>query len=166
MHIAVLSDTHAQTSQVDRVVSRLLKYVHGVDHILHAGDIVCSELLDALGTIAPVHAVVGNMDSEELHVRLPERQVLRLADHAIGLIHGWGAPGDLPRRVMERFMGSSGKPEVEVVVFGHSHQPLNERHHGVLLLNPGSPTDRHFAPYPSMAYLDLGKEVHSEIIKV
>jgi phosphoesterase, MJ0936 family len=147
-------------------MSLLLKHLQGVDQILHAGDIVCAELLDALGSIAPVQAVVGNMDSEELHMRLPERHVMQLAGHAIGLIHGWGAPGDLPRKVVERFIDSGGKPEVEVVVFGHSHQPLNEKRQGVLLLNPGSPTDRHFAPYHSMAFLDLGTEVHSEIIKV
>jgi putative phosphoesterase len=166
MRVAVLSDTHIQAGQVDHVMSRLLKHLQGVDQILHAGDIVCAELLDALGSIAPVQAVIGNMDSEELRGRLPEQHVLRLAGHAIGLIHGWGAPGDLPRKVVERFIGSSGKSEVEVVVFGHSHQPLNEKRHGVLLLNPGSPTDRHFAPYHSMAYLDLGAEVHSEIIVV
>ena len=145
---------------------RLLKYLQGVDLILHAGDLVCTELLDAIGSIAPVQAVFGNMDSEDLRVRLPEHQVLQLAGHAVGLIHGWGAPGDLPRRVAERFIGSNGKPEVEVVVFGHSHQPLNEKRHDVLLLNPGSPTDRHVAPYLSMAYLDLGAGVQSEIIRV
>ncbi len=166
MRIAVLSDTHTQASQVDRVVNRLLKHVQGVDLILHAGDVVCTELLDALGSIAPVQAVVGNMDSEEVKLRLPERQVLQLAGHAVGLIHGWGAPGDLPRRVAERFIGSDGTPEVEVVVFGHSHQPLNEKRHGVLLLNPGSPTDRYIAPYPSMAFLDLGAGVQSEIIRL
>jgi uncharacterized protein len=166
MHVAVLSDTHTPVHHVDRVVARLLKYLQGVDLILHAGDLVCLQLLDALGSIAPVQAVFGNMDSEDLSARLPERQLLELAGHAVGLIHGWGAPGDLPRRVRERFIDANGKPEAEVVVFGHSHQPLKEKHQDMLLLNPGSPTDRRFAPYLSMAYLELDSGVHAEIIRV
>jgi putative phosphoesterase len=166
MKIAVLSDTHADANQVERVVSRLQKHLQGVDQILHAGDIVCKELLDALGTFAPVQAVVGNMDPAEIRNNLPESRVLQLAGHSIGLVHGWGAPGDLPRRVVEHFIGTAGKPEVEMVVFGHSHQPYNEKRSGVLLLNPGSPTDRHYAPYPSMAYLELGAQIRAEIIRV
>ena len=44
---------------------------------------------------------------------------------------------------------------VDVICFGHSHQPLCERRDSVWLVNPGSPTDKRRQPRYSYAILDV-----------
>jgi uncharacterized protein len=165
MRLAVLSDTHVSLAEVEPLMVRLRPHLRDVQGILHAGDVGAMRLVDELQAVAPVYAVAGNMDSEPTHQLLPERRVIELAGRRIGLIHGWGTPTDLKYRVVERFR-DHGKLEVEVVVFGHSHQPLIERTSEVLLLNPGSPTDRRWAPYRSLAILELGAELRAELVEL
>ena len=165
MRLAVLSDTHVAPAEVDRLVERLRPHLQGVEGILHAGDIGAMRLLDELQVFAPVYAVAGNMDTEPMHLLLPARRVIELGGRRIGITHGWGAPTDLKYRVLERFR-DHGKLEAEIVVFGHSHQPLIERTSEVLLINPGSPTDRRWAPYRSLAMLTLGNEIQAELVEL
>jgi predicted phosphodiesterase len=55
---------------------------------------------------------------------------------------------------------------VDVAIFGHSHQPLVEQQSDLLLLNPGSPTDQRWAPYRSLAHLELGPELRAELVRL
>jgi putative phosphoesterase len=122
--LGLISDTH---NYLDLAV---LDAFAGVDHILHAGDIGCSLLLDKLERIAPVTAVLGNTDS------LPgwrETEVVEV-DGLKCLIHHIVDPYELEppfRRRLEQI-----RPDV--VVFGHTHQPFCERREGILFVNPGS----------------------------
>ncbi|MFA6450355.1 MAG: metallophosphoesterase family protein [bacterium] len=161
--IGVISDTHIPTAAraLPAMISDLFD---GVDMILHAGDLVSESVLDDLALIAPVMAVRGNMDlSSEFN---PLKRIVDIEGEGvlIGLIHGWGAPGDLPMRVLGEF---EKKPKPDCIVFGHSHQPFNEFFGGVLMFNPGSPTDKRFAPYFSVGILTVsGGAVSGEIIKL
>jgi putative phosphoesterase len=166
MRVAVLSDTHAGCGQTDLIAQSLKEELKAAEHILHAGDLGCMDMLLALERFAPVTAVAGNMDGFDVHERCPEQTVVELAGARIGLIHGWGAPQDLSRKVFERFTGNDGHCSLDVIVFGHSHQPSIEKRAGVLMVNPGSPTDRRFAPYRSMARLLIGDELHAEIVRL
>jgi uncharacterized protein len=166
MRIAVLSDTHASEEKVSRVLTLLRPYLTGVDGILHAGDFTASALLEELGELAPLHGVAGNMDGPEIRGRLPEQTTVELAGKKIGLIHGWGAPAGLADKVIAKFAGKDGRPVVDVLVFGHTHQAQVERRGELLVVNPGSPTDRRFAPYRSLAILEIGPEVRAEVIKL
>jgi putative phosphoesterase len=87
--------------------------------------------------------------------------VVEAEGRSIGLIHGWGSPDGLPERVLESF-----DPSVEVIVFGHSHRSYCQRNGKVLLFNPGSATDRRFAPYRSVGILHLENKISGEIIKL
>lgn len=162
----VVSDTHARPADVPQVIERLEPYLVGLDRILHAGDVVCRELLAALEHFAPVEAVAGNMDPPDVTAGLPERRLIDLAGKRIGLTHGWGASANLTRKVFERFTDNDGSPQVDAVVFGHSHQPLKEFRHGVLLLNPGSVTDRRSAPFCSLALLEAGRHLDAQIVRL
>jgi hypothetical protein len=155
MRVLVVSDTHVAAAQVPWLLELLRPHLDGVTHILHAGDAVSAELYDRLSELAEVHAVAGNMDPDEVRERWPVQDVLELGGRRVGMIHGWGGPQDLPRRVRERFQEPGGRVPLDVLVFGHSHQPLVEKRDGLLLLNPGSPVDQRFAPYRSVAELDL-----------
>ena len=60
VRIGVISDTHGYLDP------QVLAEFAGVQHIIHAGDIMDAATLEALETIAPVTAVAGNMDDGKL----------------------------------------------------------------------------------------------------
>jgi putative phosphoesterase len=86
--------------------------------------------------------VYGNNDGPGLRARLPEVAHARLGGLRFGVVHETGPAGGRERRCAERF------PELDVLVFGHSHIPWDTVAADRLrLLNPGSPTDRRREPY-------------------
>jgi len=158
--IGVISDTHVP-SAARALPSEAVAAFCGVDMIFHAGDIVDIGVLEELEAVAPVKAVRGNMDSGD-SANLPDKRIIEIGSLKIGLIHGWGAPGDLHLRARAQFDES-----VSCVVFGHSHQPFSGAVAGALMFNPGSPTDRRFAPFFSVGIITLdGKRITGEIIKL
>ncbi|HEY8284146.1 MAG TPA: metallophosphoesterase family protein [Chloroflexota bacterium] len=150
--LGVLSDTHLPSGRVE-LPDALLDAFAGVDGILHAGDLVCPEVLDRLRTIAPVWGVYGNMDPPALQHTLSGTLILPFEDLAIGLTHGHlGSGASTPARAMACF---ADHPEVRVVVFGHSHEPHNQQRGLVRLFNPGSPTQPRQQPRPSYGMLEI-----------
>jgi putative phosphoesterase len=129
----------------------MLEAFAGVDAILHAGDIACRAVLDQLATLAPVHAVYGNVDPPELCGELPDRLALSFGGVHIGLTHGHlGRGATTADRALAHCLEAA---RADVVVFGHSHVPCNERRGAVLLFNPGSPTERRHQPWASYGLL-------------
>ncbi len=141
MILAIVSDTHMPKG-MRRLPDACVERLRAADAILHAGDFLelsILRLLEGLGP--PVHGVTGNVDSPELRLRLPRTTVV---GGRIAMIHDAGpAPGRLIR--LRRMF-----PDVEAVVFGHSHMPLHEQRGGFQIFNPGSPTERRRAPKHTM----------------
>lgn len=159
MQVGVLSDTHFRTL---RDGLGLLDHLRqgpfaGVELILHAGDLGTTELLDGYLDV-PLLAVRGNTDGED--ARLPLQRVVELGGFRIGLIHGWGPVSGLENRVRKEF---SAIP-LDCLIYGHSHFPVCQRQEGLLLFNPGSPTDRRSAPCHSVGLLDLGSSLTGRIL--
>lgn len=159
MKIGVLSDTHLHNPD-DSLPQGVLSLLEGVDMILHAGDITHPSVVDFLETIAPTHAVRGNMDDPNLHGTLPVKRVVEAGAFRIGLIHGWGAPNGLEERVEKEF------DDVHCIVYGHTHYPVCHERNNVLFFNPGSPTDRRWAPFRSVGILHVSDELRGEILRV
>ena len=160
MRIGVISDTHIPNN-APFLPSKLLKQLQGVDLILHAGDLVTTDVLGELSRIARVEAVYGNMDTYKVCKSLPAKKVVEAGKFKVGLMHGRGAPDGLMDLVLREFKG------VDVIVFGHSHRPVNELCEGILLFNPGSPTDKVYAPYNSFGFLNVEEQgIKGEIIRL
>lgn len=142
--IGVVSDTHIprRAAELPREVIEGLK---GVEMILHAGDLIEASVLHELEKIAPVYAVHGNVDPDELKEQLPEKRIIEYKGFKIGLTHGAGEHGSTLGRALEAFQDE----KLDAIVFGHSHKPYNDRINGTLILNPGSPTDKRFELYYS-----------------
>jgi uncharacterized protein len=124
-----------------------LRLLEEADLVLHAGDIVSAGALDDLASFGPVEAVLGNMDQTELHATLPERRIVEVEGVRIGLVHDAGPRSGREERLRAAFPGCA------VIVYGHTHVPQLERHGGVWIVNPGSPTERRSSPAHSMAVL-------------
>lgn len=158
--IGVLSDTHVPV-RARRLPPELFTRLQGVDLILHAGDLVDESVLLELQSLAPVEAVAGNMDPPHLHERLKRRKLLQGGGLQIGLIHGDGMRRTTRQRAEEAFRDF----QPQVIVFGHSHQPVCTYTGNTLLFNPGSCVDPRRAGRPSygLLHLDSGG-VNGEII--
>ncbi|MBS3983799.1 MAG: metallophosphoesterase [Dethiobacter sp.] len=162
MRIGVISDTHIP-ARSRQLPPELFTLFAGVELILHAGDVAEEYVLNELAAIAPVEAVAGNMDSRALHNRLGRKRILELAGYRIGLTHGDEGGTDkqkTPQRVLQSFK----EDRVDCIIFGHSHQPYHETIHGILLFNPGSPTDRRCEPRHSCGLLSLGETITAELL--
>ena len=133
MRIGVISDTHGL---FDRAIVR---HFAGVDHILHAGDIGKSNVIEQLAQIAPVTVVSGNVDGFEAS-GFPVEQVLDLAGRRIALYHRLYERGKLT----PDGAGFLARVCVSICVYGHTHQPKAEWRNGVLFFNPGSAGPKRF----------------------
>lgn len=162
VRVVVLADTHLRSqspgepSPLGRLPEAAWGYLRGADAILHAGDILDEGVLKALGEVAPVHAVLGNNDTSLVGV-LPVRRVVELGGVRIGMVHDSGPSAGRGARMRRLF------PDVEVVVFGHSHTPCNEvGDPAQLLFNPGSPTQRRAQPFHTLGELQINEGVITE----
>ena len=152
----VLADTHIPR-RARALPEELVPYLAEADLILHAGDLLQPSLLDELSTHAPVCAVRGNVDPPE--VELPEALELDFGGARIAMIHDSGRKEGRRKRLRRRF------PQARAIVFGHSHVPFLEDEDGLLLLNPGSPTDRRRQPRHTFALLRVKEgSVRAEIL--
>ena len=152
----VIADTHLPR-RASALPEGLIPHLERADLILHAGDLMDPRLLDDLGAYAPVRAVRGNLDPPE--VRLPETVRFEFGGATMAMIHDSGPKRGRWNRMRRRFPGA------RVVIFGHSHIPWLEEEEGLLLLNPGSPTDRRRQPEHTFALLwAQSGEVRAEVL--
>ena len=145
----VLSDTHLRDDGTRRLPDQVYAALRDADVVLHCGDVTERALLDELATFAPVHAVLGNNDAT-LGGRLPKQLVIELDGVRVGMVHDSGLTKGRAARMRKKF------PDCDVVVFGHSHAPVDDEGvDGQRLFNPGSPTQRRMQAHPSFGLLDF-----------
>jgi putative phosphoesterase len=160
MEVIVLSDSHL-TGGLDRLGPQILHAITEADVVLHAGDITSRQALTELEGMAETYAVLGNNDHDLVGL-LPESRLVELGGVQVALVHDSGAKKGRPTRLYTRF------PAADVVVFGHSHIPVDEV--GVerqLLFNPGSPTQRRAQPHRTFGRLRLsGGEIRSHHVEI
>ncbi|HWC38931.1 MAG TPA: metallophosphoesterase family protein [Acidimicrobiales bacterium] len=147
--VAVLADTHIRSGGRRRLPLSAYAVLERADVILHGGDVVDHGLLAELGGLAPTHAVLGNNDSE-LAGELPCTRVLDLGGVEVAMVHDSGPRRGREARLRRRF------PTADIVVFGHSHEPVDILGLGhQRLFNPGSPTERRRQPSHTMGWLAM-----------
>jgi len=162
MKIVALSDTHAPR-RWRACPPPVARHLRGADLILHAGDVCTAAVLDELSGFAPVQAVRGNNDGPDVAAwGAPGAIELDLAGLRVAMIHDSGPAAGRSARMRRRF------PDADLVVFGHSHIPLDKSGDGVRIFNPGSPTDRRRQPHGTIGLLmvSAGRLRRAEIVPV
>jgi putative phosphoesterase len=142
MRIVLTTDTHLPNRARD-LPALLWAAIDAADLVVHAGDWVDEATLDAFSArSASLVACYGNNDGRALRARLPEIAYATVAGLRLAVVHETGPSTGRDERCAARF------PEVDLLVFGHSHIPWDTTARtGLRLLNPGSPTDRRRQPY-------------------
>lgn len=162
MRAVVLADTHAPR-RWRACPPRVAGQLRQADLILHAGDVCTADVLTELAGYAPVVAVLGNNDGRDVAGwgAAPTAE-LDLDGLRVAMVHDSGAAAGRLLRLRRRF------PRADLVVFGHSHIPLDEAAPGLRIFNPGSPTDRRRQPHGTLGVLEIdsGQLVKASIIPV
>jgi putative phosphoesterase len=162
MRVVVLADTHAPR-RWKSCPPAVAGWLRQADTILHAGDVCTADVLGELAEYAPVHAVLGNNDGPDVaRWGAPATLQIELTGFRLAMIHDSGPAAGRLRRMRAAF------PAVDIVVFGHSHIPLDESGGGLRIFNPGSPTDRRRQPHGTLGVLDIadGELTEARIVAV
>lgn len=141
MFLGVISDTHGLLRP------EAVQALHGVDAIVHAGDVGSLEVLNSLKRIAPVFAVRGNVDTDHWARELPVTTVVELHGVVFYVLHNLRELDLRPEAA-----------NFDFVISGHTHQPAQSERHGVVYLNPGSAGPRRFHLPVTLALVDLTKK--------
>ncbi len=178
MRIGVMGDTHIPEHSLV-LPGRVGEVLQGVDVILHVGDICELNVLEELQeTYTLTFAVWGEDDTQEVRRYLDEKRVVQLGDRRVGMLHGhqYAESGNRGRWSLRRLfsrsrssgslfdflVGQFASEKVDVIVFGHTHEPKVRMYKGVLLFNPGAAMPGH---RPSVGILDLDSDrVAGEIV--
>ena len=162
MRVVVLADTHAPR-RWRACPPRVARHLRRADLILHAGDVCTASVLAELAEYAPVAAVIGNNDAPDVaEWGAAEIAELDLDGLSVAMVHDSGAAAGRLARLRRRF------PRADLVVFGHSHIPLDESGPGLRIFNPGSPTDRRRQPHGTLGVLEIdsGRLARATIVPV
>jgi len=168
--IGLLSDTHIpqRTDHLpDKVIDDFIK--RNIDYVFHMGDFTSFEVYEKLCETFgknKVIAVRGNMDFDsKLTQILPEKLEFKIYNFKVLVLHGMGGPNIIIKRLIKQLNLSNS--DYDIVIFGHTHRPVNEKQNGILFFNPGTttPIDNQFTVISSYGYLKISKEkVEPEII--
>ncbi len=161
MRLVVLSDTHIP--DFARILPTSLEpALRRADLILHAGDVTSASVLDELSTYAPVHAAIGNGDGPDVREWGAREEVLLDPEGvSLAMVHIAGPAKGRERRMRRRF------PDARIVVFGHSHIPIDMEFEGFRLFNPGSPTWKRREPLPTYGVIELSRDrIETRIVEL
>jgi putative phosphoesterase len=151
MRIVVTADTHVPDF-ARGLPEALVDAARRADLVVHAGDVTAPAVLDGLGAHTPIVAVAGNNDGADIRDwGAPDELRLDLGGVPTAIVHDAGPRRGRANRMRRRFPGA------RLVVFGHSHIPLDEDDGDLRLLNPGSPTWKRREPAPTFLVLTIAR---------
>ena len=162
--IGLLSDTHVpqRTDVIPEIVFKDFKK-RDVDYVFHMGDFtsygVYKNLIETFG-INRVVAVRSNTELDsKLDQTLPEKLELKIYNHKVLMLHGMGGPNIIIKRLIKKM--DLLNSDYDIVIFGHTHRPVNEVSNGILFFNPGTttPIDNRLTMISSYGYLKVTKDV-------
>ena len=130
--IVAISDTHAKN--LDALPKALLAEISDADIVVHCGDYTSITLLKELRDLAKRFVgVYGNVDTIDIRQEVPKKTVFDIDGKKIGVIHPhWGgAPFGIEEAIVKEFHN------VDLILFGHTHDAWTDTINGVTFLNPG-----------------------------
>jgi hypothetical protein len=162
--VAVVGDTHAYT--FEKVPQEMIEIIESADWVIHVGDYTSKDVLNGFRNLKKENfkGVYGNADPQEVREELPRKDVLEVSGKRIGILHP--AEGGPEEGVEERVRAEFKDDDVDVIVYGHIHEPRIEKLDDVLLLSPGKGyrEDSYFGASTSVGILMIGeKEIKGEI---
>lgn len=169
MKIGLIADTH-MPGTIDALWPHAVSVFHGVDMILHAGDLHTLDVVDHLSDIAPTYVSRGNGDVGIEDARLRDTWLFELNGIAVGLIHHFPSPARKSPEHLDKYLDRHFGDQIpDVLIYGHTHledvRSINNR----LFINPGSPTlPRNQSLRPgTLGVMEIHEEhIHTKLIQL
>lgn len=130
-YIGIISDTHGFFD------TQVMDFLRPVEQIWHAGDFGSMQCLDRVCVFKKDFVgVYGNCDDYHIRQRVPYMQEFVCEGKYVLMMHIGGYPGRYDLRAMRLI--EAYRPDI--FVCGHSHilRVMNDRHYGMLVINPGA----------------------------
>jgi uncharacterized protein len=159
--LGVVGDTHITPTRTRRSLDSIVEFFRraGVGLIVHAGDVGHPSVLEILEQVAPTVAVRGNADPLDLIETLPDRVWIESGSRTVLLLHGHHGKTAL------KAARAAASPDIDLIVFGHSHKPLIDQEGSTILFNPGSPTERRWNPHFGVGLVRISDaEIEPELV--
>ncbi len=155
-HIIIISDTH--TNSIKNLSEALVSAIKQADAVIHAGDADNTSFIEELQAISPkqFYAVAGNCDYDS---NLQDKLVVDICGLRIGITHGTGRHETMINRLNYIFADD----EVDMIIFGHTHNPFNEIIGGIRFFNPGSTSHNRGVSYNSYGTMDVQSKTEYSI---
>ncbi|PRR77383.1 hypothetical protein CLLI_23670 [Clostridium liquoris] len=153
LKIGIISDTHI-TKHGDNINKIIDKYFKDVDMIIHVGDFNSMDVINNIKKKKKFMGVFGNNDSSTVKQYLKEKDIINIEGYKIGMFHGHGDKKTSIERAYDEFKDS----KVDIIIFGHSHQPIIKTKNKILMINPGSPSRKLKERWYSYIVLELDKK--------
>lgn len=149
MLIGIMSDTHDHLDNMRKAL--LLFQEHGVQHILHAGDFTSPFTFRALKAFqGSFTAIFGNNDGDRLLIKQMYGDAVHVQPYAF-ILHDRRIVMMHEHHVVDALAASS---MYDLVIYGHTHEPLINRVGDTLVVNPGETCGWLYGK-PSVALVDL-----------
>jgi len=158
MNILVLADTHLKNN-VKELPEKVKEEIETSDLILHAGDFKTLKFYKSLNKQGNLKAISGNVDRKNLQKKLNEKEIFEINGYRIAMIHGHQLGNISPDKLSYLF------PEADIIIFGHTHKPFNQKIKGQLFFNPGSSIQKRLQKKYSYGIIKLEEKASSKIIK-
>lgn len=150
LKIGIISDTHLD-KHPEKILYYLDKCFKNVDLIIHAGDYTNSKVIDLIKAHNKFIGVFGNVDKKSVRKLVKEKEIVELCGYRIGIFHGHGVEKTTIERAYDIFLDD----KIDIIIFGHSHEPSISTKNKILMLNPGSLTRRRKEPWFSSIILNI-----------
>lgn len=155
MKLLIVSDTHRKNNTYFELLQEIEP-----DMVIHCGDSEGSEYALTEAADCPVHLVSGNND---FFSELPKEINLEIEGYRFWVTHGHNYYVSMGN---ERIVGEAQSRGIDVVLYGHTHRPIVEKHGNILAINPGSlsyPRQEGHRPSYVLLTVDKGRGIEAEI---
>ncbi len=128
MKVLIVSDTHGNNKNLKKAIFAMGT---GLDLMVHLGDCMCSPDTIRGFVNCPVEIVKGNCDP----FGLENAKIIDIAGHKAFITHGHIYGGNWGIDTMKALAKKNG---AEIVMFGHTHEPMVDKSPEITVINPGS----------------------------
>jgi len=161
--ITILGDTHIRL--FEELPKDMLNEIFNSDWVIHVGDYTSLDVLDGLIKAKGERfiGVYGNADPQSIRDKVQARKILKIFDKKIGITHP--ANGGSEEFVESKVLAEFKNENIDILIYGHTHESNIEIVDGILLINPGKGylEKSYFGPPPSLAILRIGKRITGNI---
>jgi putative phosphoesterase len=162
-NIVIIGDTHV--SNFKDLPEKMLDLIREADWVIHVGDYISMDVLTGFIRMKGPRfkGVYGNADPMNIREKLLAKEIIEISNKKIGITHpaSGGSYENTKKKVIREFKNC----ELDILVYGHTHDALIEDFNGILLVNPGKGyVEKHYFGSPtSVAIFTIEKKITGEI---